>query len=371
MKSSENQEKNSGMNKSVAIIGSVGIPAKYGGFETLAEYLTKNLSDKVDFTVYCSAKAYPKKLKEYNHSKLEYIPLKANGIQSIPYDIISLLKVKRKTKTVLILGVACGIILPLYRLFYSKKLIVNIDGLEWKREKWGKVAKWYLKFSEKVAVKSADVVIADNKVIQDYVQNEYGKNAVLIEYGADHSISLPLSDEIKKEFSFTNFEYAFKVCRIEPENNIKMILEAFSKQTKYHLVIVGNWENSEYGIDLFSKFSKFENIHLCDPIYDLLILNQLRSNAFLYIHGHSAGGTNPSLVEAMYLSIPIISFDINYNRETTENKAYSYFKNSTELVETLKNIDKTNLITSKNALFIVAERRYQWENITDKYLKKF
>ncbi len=353
--------------KKVAIIGSVGIPAKYGGFETLTEYLTLHLSKKIDFTVYCSSKSNPEKIAEHNNSNLVYIPLKANGIQSIPYDIISLLKVKRKTKTVLILGVASGVVLPIYRLFYSKKIIVNIDGLEWKREKWGRIAKWYLKFSEKIAVRAADVVIADNKVIQEYVKSEYKKNAVLIEYGADHSVSLPISAEIKNQFPFTKFEYAFKVCRIEPENNIKLILEAFSRQTKYHLVIIGNWENSEYGKNLFSTYSKFENLHLCNPIYDLSILNQIRSNAFMYIHGHSAGGTNPSLVEAMYLSIPIIAFDINYNRETTENKAYSYFKDSENLVQILNDINVEELIESRNQVFNIAKSRYTWKIITDKY----
>ena len=163
-------------NKKVAIIGTVGVPANYGGFESLVEnILGENASPDIAYTVYCSSKNYDSKLSEYKKAKLKYIPLDANGAQSIIYDIISLLQANCNNDIIVILGVSGCIFLPIYRMFSRKRIIINIDGLEHKRDKWGKWAKRFLKFSEKMAVKYADVIVTDNKGIQDYVKNEYGK----------------------------------------------------------------------------------------------------------------------------------------------------------------------------------------------------
>ena len=190
------------MLKKISIIGTVGLPAKYGGFETLTEYLTKYLGDRFDITVFCSSKSYKTKLKTHNDAKLKYLPLNANGIQSILYDIISIFYALLFADTLLILGVSGCIVLPIVKLISSKKVIVNIDGLEWKRAKWGKAAKWFLKFSERVAVKYSDIIIADNKVIQDYVRAEYGKKTELIAYGADHTCKKVLSKDVLNKFHF-------------------------------------------------------------------------------------------------------------------------------------------------------------------------
>lgn len=160
--------------RNISIIGTVGVPANYGGFESLVENIIGyNSLDDIHYTVYCSAKGYPHRQSVYKNADLKYVPLDANGSQSILYDIISLIKATKKSDVVLILGVSGCCFLPIYRLFSKKRLIINIDGLEHRREKWGKYAKAFLKFSEKMAVKHADVVVADNKGIQDYVKKEY------------------------------------------------------------------------------------------------------------------------------------------------------------------------------------------------------
>ena len=238
------------MLKKIAIVGTVGLPAKYGGFETLAEYLVKYLAKKYSLTVYCSSKSYEHRAKYYNQAKLVYIPLNANGVQSIPYDMISIVKSLRYADTLLILGVSGCIILPIIKLISRKRIVVNIDGLEWRRGKWNKYAKWFLKYSEKLAVNYADVVITDNKVIQDYVKTEHKKDSVLIAYGADHVEKLKLSQQVVDTFSFLQQRYAFTVCRIEPENNLHIILQAMAKQSDLQLLIIGNWDASQYGIDL-------------------------------------------------------------------------------------------------------------------------
>ncbi len=356
--------------KKVAIIGTVGIPAKYGGFETLTEYLTKHVGDRFDITVFCSSKTYKTKLKTHNNAKLKYLPLNANGVSSILYDVISIFKALFFADTLLILGVSGCIALPVVKLISSKKTIVNIDGLEWKRAKWGKAAKWFLKFSEKIAVNYADTIVTDNKVIQEYVQEQYNVDSVLIAYGADHAKKEDFTKSVLNAYPFLANEYAFKVCRIEPENNIHIILEAFAKYKGLPIVIVGNWENNVYGKDLKLQFKKHKHIHLLDPIYDQTILNQLRSNCYVYVHGHSAGGTNPSLVEAMYLGLPIIAFGINYNIETTANKAM-FFHTSNELVKIITSLDEKNLKKVSEDMKDIANNNYIWDLIANKYALLF
>lgn len=348
----------------VAIIGTQGVPATYGGFESLVDNLLgDNCPDDVHYTVFCSGKDMPQRLPEYKGAILKYVPLHANGIQSVPYDMVSMCRCLKGYDVVLVLGVSGCLFLPFFNLLYSKKLIVNIDGQEYKRAKWGRFAKWILRVSEAMAIRYADVVIADNKGIQDYVTETYGKPSVMISYGGDHAkriLTPEFVDEVLEKYGLKSGDYAVAVCRIEPENNSELVLEAFSK-TEKTLVYVGNWNNSEYGRLLRKKYSRFPNIKMLDAIYDLDVLYALRSNACAYVHGHSAGGTNPSLVEAMFFGIPILAFDVVYNRETTGNKAY-YFKNADELLRLL-NSEKLDGLP----MVEIARKRYLWKTISSQY----
>ena len=353
--------------RNISIIGTVGVPANYGGFESLVENIIGyNSLDDIHYTVYCSAKGYPHRQSVYKNADLKYVPLDANGSQSILYDIISLIKATKKSDVVLILGVSGCCFLPIYRLFSKKRLIINIDGLEHRREKWGKYAKAFLKFSEKMAVKHADVVVADNKGIQDYVKKEYRTDTELIAYGGDHVLCdiTDVEEEILEKYGLKNISYSFSLCRIEPENNEHVILEAFKASGK-KLFFVGNWNRSPYGKSLLEKYAKYGNIHLLSPIYDVKTLNVLRGHCSFYIHGHSAGGTNPSLVEAMFFGKPILAFDVIYNRETTEQKA-DYFS-SAEMLETLLQKPYPTFKVNAENMVEIAYRRYRWKVIAQQY----
>ena len=167
------------MKKRIAIIGTVGVPAVYGGFETLVENIIgENVSEDIEYTIFCSSKAYSEKKSKYKGARLKYVGLKANGAQSTLYDICSMLRTNNKYDVVLVLGVSGCIFLPLFRLWFKNRLIVNIDGLEHRRDKWGKFAKWFLLKSEAVAVKYADFVVADNQGIKDYVNETYNKRSL-------------------------------------------------------------------------------------------------------------------------------------------------------------------------------------------------
>ncbi|MDV7698676.1 DUF1972 domain-containing protein [Chryseobacterium soli] len=357
------------MKTKVAIIGTVGLPAKYGGFETLTAHLVEELADTYDFTVYCSSKKYTKeeRTESWKGAKLKYLPLDANGIQSIPYDTLSILHALFCSDVLLVLGVAGAWLLPFVRLFTRKKIIISIDGIEWKRDKWSLPAKLYLWWAEKLAVRFSHIDISDNESIQDYTSLRYKTISRVIEYGADHTkVNLiPTSENIEK-YPFLSEEYAVKVCRIEPENNVHTIVKVFSEFPDRKLVLVGNWKNSQYGIEIKQQYSGFKNIHLLDPIYDQELIDLIRGNASVYIHGHSAGGTNPSLVEAMFLGLPIISNGVSYNRTTTEHQAF-YFSNEEDLKNVLTEIKKEDLKNCAIQMKKIAERRYTWKKIAKKY----
>ena len=354
-------------NAAIAIIGTVGVPANYGGFETLVENLVKyhdavSLHDSL--TVYCSGKSYLSKEPSFLSAHLKYIPLNANGAQSVPYDIVSLFSaVWNRNDVILLLGVSGAIALPLVRILSSARIVTNIDGIEWRRDKWQGLTKRFLRFSEKMAVRFSHEIITDNAAIADYVQQTYGVGSHEIAYGGDHAVTV----EAKSASEYRLPEnYSFSVCRIEPENNVHVILESFSRLKQHSLVMVGNWNNSEYGRAVRERYAIYKNIFLIDPIYDLGKLKTLRSQATLYIHGHSAGGTNPSLVEAMHFGKPMIAFDCSFNRCTTENKSY-YFTTSQQLQDLICSVAVNDSMKVGRDMLELAQRRYAWTIVAKQY----
>jgi glycosyltransferase involved in cell wall biosynthesis len=165
---------------------------------------------------------------------------------------------------------------------------------------------------------------------------------------------------------FNPREYAIGVCRIEPENNIHLILEAFSRQNRMPLIMVGNWKNGAYGLRLLARYEGASGICFLDPIYEYQRINALRSNAALYVHGHSAGGTNPSLVEAMFFGLPIFAFDCIYNRYTTENQCV-YWSSADELYHHIVYQRRPDLSNMGKRMKSIAGYRYRWNAIVAKY----
>lgn len=352
----------------IAILGTVGVPGRYGGFETLAENLVRyhaaqGLPD--DLTVYCSAKAYPLRLTSYLSSNLRYSRLDANGPQSILYDIICLIDASlRRTDCLILLGVSGAIALPFVRLLTRGRIVTNIDGIEWKREKWRGSAKHFLRWSERLAVRFSHEIVADNQAIADYVRDTYGVSTRVLEYGGNHAVTAPLAPEAVDGLDLPN-NYALSLCRIEPENNVAMILQAFSHCDR-PFVFVGNWENSEYGRKLRAQYADAPNLYLLDPIYEEGRLRRIRCDAALYVHGHSAGGTNPALVEMMHFGIPIVAFDCVFNRYTTEQAAH-YFADAMALTHLLEATPLSALQLNASAMQTIALRRYTWDRICGNY----
>jgi len=349
----------------IAIVGTQGIPNSYGGFETLAEYLVEYLSRDIEITVYCSSVDLKTKLKNYKESRLRYIPITSHGALGILYDSIALLQAAPKYDKVLFLGFGGGFAIPFLKK-YRSKIILNIGGLDWKRNKWSPFAQKVIKKAEELLVKNSGHIISDNVGIQEYMSEEYTRESTLITYGGDQAKKQEISEDSFKKYSFLKDNYAFTVTRIQPDNNVEMILDAFSNQSTMPLVIVGNWQNSKYGKRLKLKYSNIQNLILLEAIYDRTELDVLRSNCTIYIHGHSAGGTNPSLVEAMYLGLPVFAFASGYNEHTTQNSAM-YFHDKEQLTELINNYNSFDLKEMGKKLRQIAEKAYLWNTIARQY----
>ncbi|MBB5723918.1 glycosyltransferase involved in cell wall biosynthesis [Loktanella ponticola] len=351
-----------------AIIGTVGVPGRYGGFETLAEnlvhYHTARI-DKGELTVYCSAGAYPARPAKFSGATLRYSRLRANGLQSVLYDIVTALDaVRRGDDVLLVLGVSGAVVLPLIRLIAPRRRIVtNIDGIEWKREKWQGIAKRFLRWSEKLAVRWSHVVVADNHAIAEYVRDSYGTEVETIAYGGDHAVAEAIGTPDAALLADLPAAYTLALCRIEPENNVAMILEAFA-DTEEPLVFVGNWSNSHFGRDLKQRYCSYANITLLDPVYDPATLQAIRAGARAYAHGHSAGGTNPSLVEMMHFGVPVHAFDCSFNRHTTENEA-NYFSTAQKLAQ----LAGQPLPKQGMKMLEIAKRNYTWQIVCKRYFE--
>jgi len=348
----------------LAIVGSVGVPASYGGFETLVEHLIGD--DEHDYTVYCSGVHYKERLNTYKGARLVYIPISANGPASFLYDAFSIVHgIFAGHRHFLILGTSGTSMIPLVRLLCpSVRMVANIDGVEWRRQKWQGVAKRFLRFSESMAVRSAHVVVADNEAISDYVRISYDRQSETIAYGGDHALVELQDISVYADLDIER-PYSLSLCRIEPENNVHMILQAFSESGE-ELVFIGNWQATDYGKKLLVKYSKFANLRLLDPIYDLEILCAYRTHCRVYVHGHSAGGTNPSLVEAMHFAKPIIAFNCGYNRASMEGKG-AYFMDSAELKDRVSEISQSHDPEMRE----IALRKYSWVIVKQKYLALF
>lgn len=342
----------------VGVVGTHGLPASYSGWETLVHNLFYRRV-KVEYLI-ATPKSRIQEQSPVEKSVSLYIPLKASGWQSLFYDALSMWRMRNKVDVILILGISGCWFLPFFNLFFNGKIITNTDGIEHKREKWGLVASMILKISENLAVKFSNKLIADNPGIDSYLISTYSKKAdAIIPYGG-------IEEETDESLYFEKYPYEPKtfdlaVARIVPENNIETILAAYNGESRV-LLFVGNWETSKYSVELFHR-DWSNNIRLLPADYDQLRLSSLRKACRFYIHGHSAGGTNPSLVEALSLGCNILSFDVNFNRYVIEDNGRFWTD-----AEGLKSFVEQNLHRkSEKSILEYYNAKYKWEVIIKLY----
>jgi len=354
------------------IVGTHGVPAKYGGFETLADYLCQYLGNEYDITVYCNSKKYKDKASTYCGASLKYLPINASGVTGIIYDVVTFFYACWKTDIILYLSPAgSGFITPLKYIF-GKKVVMNHGGLnEWEREKLTWFQKKWAKFNHSVAARFSNINIADNYHYKKSLKDNFGVESTVIRYGGDHVKKIHTSrKDLIHKYPFFDKKYAVSVSRAQQDNNIHLLLACFESFLLYPLVLISNWDVSTYGKKLYEKYKASENIILLDSIYDKEELDFLRSNAHIYIHSHSRCGTAPSLIEAMHLKLPVISFDVPTNRETTQEKAI-YFKSSKQLKEVLSKMNKIVLDENRGNMYDIASSSYTWPKISSQYSRIF
>lgn len=354
----------------IAIIGTVGLPARYGGFETLAEELVRAAARRGlahRLTVWCSAPqtAAPRPV-EHLGAALRYLPLRANGAQSIPYDALSLLQAAQSGHSAaLVLGVSGAVALPLIRGLSGIRIITHLDGLEWQRPKWGGLARAVLRRSEAMAARWSHEIVADNPEIAAHIRQTYGRDPAQIAYGHEDATPTAPIDDLKLPA-----RYGLAIARAEPENNLALILDAFAKGGgQMPLAAVSNWSSTDHGRALKARFAHHPHLHLIEAEYDQARLNAITRGAAVYVHGHSAGGTNPILVRMMGAGLPIAAWDCGFNRATTHGRA-AYFDSAETLQSVVARLcDPTHGPGMATDLRAIAEQNYRWEDVTAAYFR--
>ena len=312
---------------SIAFIGSAGIPNRYGGFESFLENVTPQMVRQGQAVlVTCDARLYGGEAGGFKGVERIFINLPANGGLSPLHDMLAFLRVAGRVDVVVVLGVSAGPFFPFMRIaaaLLGRRLVVNIDGVEWRRAKFGVVKRWLLRSFDALAQVSAHAVVYDNPALLEFVHPAFRHKAHYIAYSGDHVQRLPADTSAPRTTALT-------ICRIEPENNLGMLIEGALASDLTRYTIIGNWNHGTYGQALREKYHGQARIEMLDPVYDPAIIARWREDCAVYLHGHSVGGTNPSLVEMLFYDAAILCFDCSFNRATAGARAV-YFSNSAQL----------------------------------------
>lgn len=356
----------------IAILGTRGIPNHYGGFEQFAEFFSVYLAEK-GHEVYC-----------YNSHNHKYQEKTFHGVNLIHkhdpeykygtfgqfiYDFNCIMDSrKRDFDIILQLGYTSN---SVWFFLMPKKAIniINMDGLEWKRSKYSKPVQQFLKAAEWLAAKSGDYLVSDSLGIKKFLLEKYKKESTYIAYGA-YPFDSP-NEEILAAYQVEKENFNMIMARFEPENNLDMVLEgvALNSEDKTPILVIGN-HNTKYGEYLKNKFKSHTNIRFMGGIYNLEHLNNLRYYSKLYFHGHSVGGTNPSLLEAMASQALIAAHNNDFNKGVLKENAF-YFSNPIEVKNLLNNTKKSNNLPFIKNNYEAIVNQFNWTKINGDYLQLF
>ncbi|WP_058301296.1 beta 1-4 rhamnosyltransferase Cps2T [Gorillibacterium timonense] len=381
--------------KHVFIIGSKGIPARYGGFETFVEQLTRQKrSADIKYHVACQAKEDG----EFEHNDARCFQVKVPEVGSakaVLYDLLSLKRClhyirEHKLEDCVVYILACRIG-PFFAYYKSKLerlgalVYVNPDGHEWKRSKWSKPIRAYWKLSEKLMVKHADLLVCDSVGIEDYIRKDYARykpRTRFISYGADLIPSELPSDSPKlldwyREHGVEPGQYYLIVGRFVPENNYETMIREFmaSDSPKQLVIVTGVEANTFYERLLASTaFDRDPRIKFVGTVYDQELLTKLREEAYGYLHGHEVGGTNPSLLEALASTRLNLLLDVVFNREVGAEGALYFSKTQGDLARVLHEADRlpAAVLASYGSRAKARIREaYSWRDIVNQYERLF
>lgn len=353
----------------IAILGTRGIPNHYGGFEQFAEYLSVGLAEKGhDITVY-NSHSHPYQEDNYNNVKIKHIYDPENKIGTAGQFIYDLLCIQdtRKNNFDIILQLGYTSSSIFFDLHPKNSIIVtNMDGLEWKRTKYSSKVQKFLQWAESLASKKSDYLVSDSIGIQNYLKDKYNKDSVYIAYGS--YVVENYNENILDTYNVNKHDFDMLIARLEPENSIEIILDGVSMAKEKRTFLVIGKHDTKYGEYLKEKFKDHENIIFVGAIYDINILNNLRNFSNLYFHGHTVGGTNPSLLEAMGSKALICANDNEFNSAILGQDAF-YFNDAKDVANYLNTIHKLAYSAYIENNIEKIKTIYQWDIIIEQYEK--
>jgi len=358
----------------VAILGARGIPARYGGYDTLIEELVRGFeaSDNIQVLVYCRSNYYKNKPASLHGARLVYIPApRLKSLESLLHTFLSSLHVLVQNIDLIYLVDPGNAPFCLLLSLCGKHVIVHTDGIGWKRRKWGPLSRRYYKFAEWICARTANILITDNPEMQKYYQKEYSADSVYIAYGA--SVNASTNHTVYKECGLSEKGYLLVVARLEPENNTELIIKEFTQsKVNLPLVIVGDSPYSRIYMHRLQELAD-KRVRFLGRIYDQSKLNALYKGAYLYIHGHEVGGTNPSLLRAMNAGSTPVVIDVPFNKVVIGKSGFVFKRNSgylSSLLECLVN-NHTEVMDKGYMAQKRANTLFKWEFVVEEHKKLF
>jgi len=350
----------------IAMIGTRGVPAKYGGFETAVEEVGRRLVDRGHrVTVYC--RNPEQSLTEHLGLELVNLPaLRKRSLETLSHTGLSVLHaIGHKPDAAVLFNAGNS---PYIGWLKARRIptAVHMDGLEWKRAKWAGAGAKYYKRAERVAARSGLALIADAQGIADHLKAEYGRDSHLIAYGAP---ILHPGEDLLAEYNLVPGEYHLVVARMEPENHVDVIVDGYRRSgSHFPLIVVGSAPYGDGYIAHIRSLAGDSNVHFVGGIWNQELLNQLYAHARSYLHGHSVGGTNPSLLRALGCGAPVTAFDVNFNAEVTAGHA-RFFTTAEDVAVAIKGDDEDQLGAEDRGEAGRAHvaKAYCWDDVTDRY----
>lgn len=351
----------------IAMVGTRGVPARYGGFETAVEEVGRRLVERGhEVVVYCRTTAGDgDRPDRYLGMELVHLPaLRRRTLETLSHTALSVAHLlAHRPAAAIVFNAANAPLLPVLRAA-GIPVATHVDGLEWKRAKWGRTGRRYYRAAEAMAVRWSDELIADAQGIADYFSREFRAPSTLLRYGAP--LVEPASDRLA-ELGLTPGDYHLVVARFEPENHVDVIVDGYTRSgAGKPLVVVGSAPYSdEYTARVHAVAD--QRVQFLGGVWDQQQLDQLYANCFTYLHGHSVGGTNPSLLRAIGGGAAVLAFDVDFNREVTAESG-RYFTTADDVAALVDDAE------ADSAGIALAGRRareiakgYDWDDVAAGY----
>jgi glycosyltransferase involved in cell wall biosynthesis len=373
----------------IALVGTRGVPAKYGGFETAVEEVGKRLAERGHVvTVYCRRprprkknEAHPLDLADadlgggnapdrYLGMDLIHLPAaRVKSLETLSHTALASahMTAKGRQQVAVVFNAANAPFLPIFRA-RGVPTATHVDGLEWQRAKWGGAGRRYYRTAEAFAVRWSDALIADAQGIADYYRREFGASTDLIRYGAPILVD-PASDKLA-DLDLEPGGYHLVVARFEPENHVDIAIEGYLRSAaRRPLIVVGSAPYAGQHIERINALAAGDDrVRLLGPVWDQDKLDQLYAHALTYIHGHSVGGTNPSLLRAIGAATAVSAFDVTFNREVLGTDG-RYFADAAALAEAIDDAEADPHETAARGVRLqrIASTKYRWDDVADEY----